>query len=108
MPVPGYEVRGAVRSGGIVFSSFRVGNAPAGTAVTVRVGGARFTRRGTGPVAGLVNRYVRSGGTLVISFKRPGRCTSTRTLRVVRSGGGFTLRATRLTYTSPTPGGRCT
>jgi hypothetical protein len=108
LPAPGVEWRARVTGGGLVFVSFRVINAPSGTRVTVRGGGTSATRRGNGSVGRMVNRYVRAGSTIAISFRRPGRCTSTRTVRVVRTGGGYTLRPTRVVYASPTRGGRCT
>jgi hypothetical protein len=108
MPVPGYESRALVLRGGLQFLSFRVVNAPSGTVVTVRAGGGAFTRRGAGRVGGLANRFVRVGSTVSITFRRAGRCTSVRTLRVVRSGSIFTLRPFRLTFAAPTAGGRCT
>lgn len=108
MPVPGAEWRARVVGGGLVFVSFRISNAPAGTSVTVRSGGRNATRRGSGLVRGMVNRFAASGSTIAVSFRRSGRCTSTRLLRVVRNGSAYTLRPARLTFTPPTSGGRCT
>ena len=108
MPVPGSEWRARVASGGLVFVSFRIANAPAGTAVSVRVPGRTYTRRGSGRIGGLVGRFVRSGSTITITFRRAGRCASVRTLRLVPGGGSYTLRPTRLTFAAPTAGGRCT
>jgi hypothetical protein len=108
LPVPGAEWRARIVGGGLVFVSFRIANAPPGTSVTVRAGGRSATRRGSGLVRGMVNRFAATGSTIVVSYRRPGRCTSTRFLRVVRTGNSFTLRPTRLTFAPPTSGGRCT
>jgi hypothetical protein len=107
LPRPGVNWFANFVRGGLVFTSFRATNAPPGTTVTVRAGGRSATRRGSGPMPRMLNRYLRVGSTIVMSFRRPGHCTSTRLFRVVPSGSGrYTVRGTRHTVAAPR-GVRC-
>jgi hypothetical protein len=107
LPVPAYAWNAFAFGNGIRITAFRIINAPSGTSVTVRAGGRAASRRGAGRVAGLANRFVAVGSTVSITFRAAGRCTSTRTLRVVRTPRAYNIIPYRLTFSSPVRGARC-
>jgi hypothetical protein len=91
MPAVSVSYQGLQRSSSsVVYRSFGVTGAPAGTSVRVQVGRSSFTRRGNGPIRALAGRRLAAGTRIVITFSRAGWCSSFRILRISPGAGtGF-------------------
>jgi hypothetical protein len=86
LPAPKYVYAVTGASGGLLFSSFQVLNAPSGTTATVRLPGRSLHRAGSGALAGMSGRTLRLGSSLTILYSHPQRPGSFVVLRVTPHG----------------------